>query len=70
MILFLLFFSHRNMTTFANIPIICVTESKRTKIVSSEISEQDLEAFVLMHICFHRKVDQTHNEEEGGESEK
>jgi hypothetical protein len=31
---------------------------QKKKIVPSEISGEDLEAFVLMHICFHHKVDQ------------
>jgi hypothetical protein len=38
---------------------------QKKKIVPSEISRQDLGAFVLMHICFYRKVDQTYKE--GGE---
>jgi hypothetical protein len=42
---------------------------QRKKIVPSEIVKQDLEAFVLMHICFHRKVDQTHTNNEERERE-
>jgi len=45
---------------------------QKKKIVPSEIGKQDLEAFVLMHICFHRKVDQTHtnNEEREGDRQR
>lgn len=53
--------------SFSNIPIICSRMQKK-KIVPTEISKQDLEAFVLMHICFHREVDQTHKV--GGERER
>jgi hypothetical protein len=35
---------------------------QRKKIVPSEISKQDLGAFVLMCVCFHLKVDQTYKE--------
>jgi hypothetical protein len=58
-----LFFLYNSVTTLSDIPITCNRMQKK-KIVPSKISKRDLGAFVLIYVCFHRKVDQTYQEKE------